>query len=99
MHRWCVRNSDWTIGWHQDGSRERSVNAGAHGPAPLAAVRPQHPYQFNCAFMAWHPETGERRGANRSGKLSVTQASGSAVSLVRGTRAYVQARITGAGRH
>ena len=60
---WCARISDWTIGWHQDGSRERSVNAGAHRPRPPAPVRPQRPYQFNCTFTARHPETG---GANGS---------------------------------
>ena len=31
-------------------------------------MRPQRPYQFNCTFTAWHPDTGERMGANRSGK-------------------------------
>jgi hypothetical protein len=58
---------NWMTGWRQDGSRERSVNAGAHGPRP-----PSRPYapasvQFNCTFTARHPETGERMGANRSG--------------------------------
>ena len=40
------------------------------GPGSPRARAAQRPYQFNCTFTAWHPETGERRGANRSGQAA-----------------------------
>ena len=51
-------------------------------------VRPHRPYQFNCTFTAWHPDTG---GAN--GSESERQAA-RRFYLVRKTRAHVLGRIT-----
>ena len=62
--------SDWTTGWSQDRSPERSVQAGRTSPPSRSLCVPAA-YQFNCTFAAQHPEIEERIGPNRSAQAGI----------------------------
>jgi hypothetical protein len=93
MHR-LVRPdiSDWPIGWRQDGSRERSVNTGAHWP--------RFPSRLCGPSVRISSTARSRHGILKPGSEweRMGAATGSAVSpWYARTCAYVQARTT-AGR-